>query len=854
MIVHKWQMTHLFKNCKCGFVMAILAVAGSAMAANVDVLLVPGGCHGMFVPGETPELTLVVSNRTDCEVRFEAKLRTLDYFGNVVATGEETLAVCAKGAVEKRIAYPEIKRLGFYCTVADWKAGGVSGTVEGSFVKVGKPLAKPDKAFGVSCFCGNEVEVFKRMGVGTKGVQFNWGWLEDKKHPGLENMKLDNLKSDVKAMRKAGIRVFGMVSAMDTRIPGRYMKKVGKNDDPISDVPKYYADFEKFCKIIATAFKDDITDWSAGTEINLVAPQKPYAYERHIDLTRIFSRTVKSIIPGAAVLGISVSGGDGRIYPRFPFMRKLAPRLADCLDGLSPDQYTDGQGYGEGLANLNSEQTQFREIMQEVIAIADKNGMKRVAIDEKGPSFVRSLPIASPKGRFAADIVAREFIILKTLPRVDHWLYFRPFNWDPKSTHDWGMWEKHNPRQVVAAYAATARLMAHAEFVKGLDVHADVPCWTFRKDGRHFATLWYNGEKPLPFKLAGAPVEVCDAMGNAITGEITLSSSPVYVYFKSLAELENAILGAKYSIPSIDAIIETVASDRTVLVVRNKSGKPVSVKVAEFVATPTREMPEELKKTITVEAKATKTIELGFSAEKIALSLDSGEGAPISARSEFSPIRVGRIGGWDEIGKCMEVRLDDPLTQMPGYADLKVNGVYEGLDDLSVSARFGYGDDALYIEYQVKDDIHSNRSSPARVFHGDCVQFSFDAANNARTGVFGGKRGYDDDDYNFVAGSADGEPTLWCYVAGAETRERIQNKPLLQPEVSRDEVAKTTRYRVRIPFADLAPLKPEKGRVFGFTFLVFDYDPPATGHCQLRLSAGASTPFDPSLFKKFMFE
>ena len=236
------------------------------------------------------------------------------------------------------------------------------------------------------------------------------------------------------------------------------------------------------------------------------------------------------------------------------------------------------------------------------------------------------------------------------------------------------------------------------------------------------------------------------------------------------------------------------------------------------------------------------------------MSLDSGEGAPISARSEFSPIRVGRIGGWDEMGKCMEVRLDDPLTQMPGYADLKVNGVYEGLDDLSVRARFGYGDDALYIEYLVKDDIHSNQSSPARVFHGDCVQFAFDAGNNARISLFGGKRGFDDDDYNFVVGNADGEPTLWCYVAGAETRGRIQGTSLVQPEIVGDEVAKTMRYRVRIPFADLAPLKAEKGRVFGFTFLAFDYDPPATGHCQLRLSAGASTPFDPSLFKKFMFE
>ena len=833
-----------------------VALSGAlmAVAADFEVSLVPGGCHGMFEPGETPELAIVASNSTERALDLKLSLRTLDYFGNVVASGEETLAVGAKGAAEKRITYPEIKRLGFYCTVADWKAGGVSGTVEGSFVNVGERLAKPDKAFGVSCFCGNEVEVFKRMGVGTKGVQFNWGWLEDKKRPGPENMKLGNLKTEVKAMREAGIRVFGMVSAMDTRIPGRYMKKVGKNDDPIADVPKYYADFEKFCKIIATEFKDDISDWSAGTEINLVAPQKPYSYERHIDLTRIFSRTVKSIIPGAAVLGISVSGGDGRIYPRFPYMRKLAPKLADCLDGVSPDQYTDGQEYGEGMANLNSEQTQFREIMQEVIAIADKNGMKRVAIDEKGPSFVRSLPISSPKGKFAADIVAREFIILKTLPRVDHWLYFRPFNWNPQTKRDWGMWETHNPRQVVASYAATARLMAHAEFVKGLEVHADIPCWTFRKDGRYFATLWYNGEKPLPFKLACAPVEVRDAMGNGLEGAITLSSSPVYAYFETLADLEKAILGAKYSIPSIDAMLETMAEDRTVLAIRNKSGKPVSVKVAEFVATPTREMPEELKKKITVEANATKTIELGFSAEKIALSLDSGEGAPISARSEFSPIRVGRIGGWDEIGKCMEVRLDDPLTQMPGYADLKVNGVYEGLDDLSVRARFGYGNDALYIEYLVKDDIHSNQSRPPRVFHGDCVQFAFDAGNNARISLFGGKRGFDDDDYNFVVGNADGEPTLWCYVAGAETRGRIQGTSLVQPEIVGDEVAKTMRYRVRIPFADLAPLKAEKGRVFGFTFLAFDYDPPATGHCQLRLSAGASTPFDPSKFRQFMFE
>ena len=826
------------------------------IAADVEVMLIPGGCHGIFEPGETPELMLVVSNKTDRGMRMEMNLRTIDYFGNTVATGVETLDVGAKDAGEKRIAYPDINRLGFFCTVAEWKAGALAGTAEGSFVKVGDRLSKPDKVFGISCFCGNNVELFKRMAVGTKGVQFNWSWLEDRKHPGPENVKLDTLKMEVGAMHAAGIRVFGMVFGSDGQAPNRYKKKVRSGEDPIVAKDQYYTDFETFAKTIAIAFKDDITDWSCGEEINLVAPQNPYMYERHIDLVRIFSRSVKSVSPDAVVLGISVSGGDGRIYPRFPYMRRLAPALADCLDGLSPDQYTDGQDYGDGLSNLNSEQTQFREIMQEVIAIADKHGMKRVAIDEKGPSFVRSLPIASPKGRFAADIVAREFIILKTLPRVDHWLYFRPFNWSPKSTRDWGMWEKRNPRQVVAAYAATARLMANAEFVKGMDVHADIPCWTFKKNGLYFATLWYNGEKPLAYRLASAPEEVRDAMGNAIKAEggIVLSSSPVYVYYKTLADLEKAVLGAKYSIPPIDAMMETMSADRTVLAIRNKSGNPVCVKVVEFGAEPARATPEELKKTISVGAQATKTVELGFSAPKISLSLDSGDCAPLSVTSEFSPIIVHRIDGWDRIGECAEVRLDEPLAQMPGYVDLKAHGVYTGSDDLSVVARFGYDDDAFYSEYTVKDDVHGNRSRPARVFAGDSVQFAFDTLNNARMKLFGGQRGFDDDDYNFVAGLAGGTPTLWCYVAGEKARTRIQDKAVLKPDIVRDEATKTTRYRVRIPFADLAPLKPEKGRVFGFTFHVFDYDPPATGSCLMRLSAGASTPFDPSKFRQFMFE
>ena len=78
----------------------ISALCGMAMlcgiAADVEVMLIPGGCHGIFEPGETPELMLVVSNKTDRGMRMEMNLRTIDYFGNTVATGVETLDVGAK--------------------------------------------------------------------------------------------------------------------------------------------------------------------------------------------------------------------------------------------------------------------------------------------------------------------------------------------------------------------------------------------------------------------------------------------------------------------------------------------------------------------------------------------------------------------------------------------------------------------------------------------------------------------------------------------------------------------------------------------------------------------------------------
>ena len=833
---------------------------GMAAFAGVDVSLTPGGVRGIYLPGEVPELTLTVSNATPATA-VAVKLTTTDYFGRIVAEGEEKLEIAANGVASKRLAYPQFDKPGYFATAAAWTAGTASGTAEGAFVNAGPLPAKPDRLFGISCFSENSTEVFRRMGVGTKGLALNWGWLESSAKPGIENIDLESRKREVREMRAAGIRVIGMVNASDAFAPHRYRKPgVRGIDDPIADVPKYLGDVERYYRFVATAFKDDIDDWRAVCEINIAGPASPYLADRYVELVGLLSRTLRSVNPKNQLMALGTSGGDGRDNPRFRYSRGLLPRVAKFIDGLAPDQYTAGQCYGDGFDNLNSEDAQLREIMQASIALADEFGLKRVSIDEKGPSFVRALPCSASKDTLAADTVAREFIILKTLPRVEHWLYYRPYNWNGQNAIDYGMWEKANPRHVVASYAATARQMAHVRFVKGLDVHGDIPCWVFERDGRFFATLWYNGGKPLAFRMpAGSVREARDVLGNpldAADGTVTLSSSPVYVFFDSKATLEKAIAAATFDVPVLSATLETMAADRTLLVVRNLSAKPLRVTASGFAAEPAQPLPSALAEPFEVAPLASRTVELDFSAAKSRLTLTPDAGAAVTVEGAFAPYRVKRISGWDDLADAPEIALDDPDRQAPGYADLTVNGAYNGLDDLSARGRFGYDDEAFYLEFFVKDDVHENYSLPARLFVGDCVQFAFDTENNARLKILEGNRGFDDDDYNIVSGLAYGKSLSVCFGAAAANRARLNEKAVGETTIVRDEPKGVTHYRVRIPFADLAPLRPEKGRVFGFSYLVFDYDHSEKTYFNyyIQFTPGIASPPDPSKFAAFMFD
>ena len=117
-----------------------------------------------------------------------------------------------------------------------------------------------------------------------------------------------------------------------------------------------------------------------------------------------------------------------------------------------------------------------------------------------------------------------------------------------------------------------------------------------------------------------------------------------------------------------------------------------------------------------------------------------------------------------------------------------------------------------------------------------------------------GIRGYSNDDFNFIVGLASGQPCTRCFFASSGLHGKLLDKNYrLTPEIIRDEKTKTTLYWVKIAFEDLAPLKPEKGRNFGFSMAIFDRDPPSEFY-NMKYSEGVTHPFDPAKYPAFQFE
>lgn len=165
-------------------------------------------------------------------------------------------------------------------------------------------------------------------------------------------------------------------------------------------------------------------------------------------------------------------------------------------------------------------------------------------------------------------------------------------------------------------------------------------------------------------------------------------------------------------------------------------------------------------------------------------------------------------------------------------------GTRTGTDDLSGNVRFTHTDQALVLDAVIKDDVHNaNRTDPSLNWQVDSVQFDlYSAFPSELTGT------------RVEVGAAllPSGPAAYTWTTPSGPT------PGADVQISRDESARTTTYRLAVPWASLGYSTPPAG-VIGLSFLVNDADALTGGDARdgyLEWGSGVGgAPKNPALFR-----
>ena len=795
--------------------------------------------QGLFYPDETPFAMLKFQNFIPAKQTMSLDCSLRDIRGNVVQKFTRTLDLPAQNISNHKIEFPRPERLGFYSVHINWNTLKEKKTDIVSFAMVSKFKKKKDPFFSITFMALNEeyAPAIERLAAGSKGLYISWNAVEQFNG----NYNWEQVDRDLEALEKAGIEPIGGIEISTHNVPWRFASEINtrkaRKEFPFSDA--FLENAMKFERALFARYRGRIKHWSIIGEIDLLKQRNYYEYEYYIRRIKNCSRVMRDVAPENTLFGIGCSGVDGNALPRYPVLRDLWYNhgLSDYLDGLGIDQYTNPHTYGPGYKPINSETGKIREIMQEALRIARSKGEdKTVSIDEKGFKIVQSLPVDSPYAVDMAENIARYYITVKSIPGVEHFLYFLWKRWRLGEEFDYGMWLDRFPRPKAAVYAATARIFANAKCVKVMALHSNIPCYVFDNRKVRIVPLWHGGtgvgkagvSMPLLKDLT-----LLDMEGNEIKPVITdgalklqLDSAPIYLLTtEKTADLEQKLKRANVELPSVQ--IEMVLKKADLMEVLVKNLFPSSV-------SGTLRMKNQyayFEKAYHVEGNGVQKIQIPLkNSDAAALSGVEFTVENISAQKQvYKKTDTFHIHAVPQTVSQSDLKKQKPLIDLSNgdlylnIPDMAGRGVWSGPDDCSAKLYMGYDAKNLYITVVVKDEAHANKhTSSDSLWAGDSLQFAFDPNLDAREKVLRGKSGLFDDDFFMTAALGGGKQLMFCHNDGYSEADWRK----VQPVITRDEQLKTTTYDIILPWSMMSPLKPQKGAMFGFNFLVMDSDNP----------------------------
>ena len=824
--------------------------------------------QNILYPGELPFANFLIQNQSAREqtVTFDCSLRNLR--GKEIQKFTRKVDLPAQDIVLRKIEFPEQSRFGYYSVHLTWNNLKEKKENIVSFVKVPRFDRKKDPFFGITFMAHNAeyAVALNRLGAGSKGLYINWSDVE------LFDGSYDwsRVDRDLEALLKEGVEPIGGLEVYTGRYPYRYAGEISERKKqklfPFSE--KFFENAMKFERAVFQRYRGKIKHWAVIGEIDLLKERNNYEYEYYIRRVKGMSKALRSVTPENTLSGIGCSGGDGRALPRYPVLRDLWYKhgLSEALDGLGIDQYTTPLTYGPGYKPVNSETGQIREIMLEALRIAKSKGKnKTVSIDEKGFNIVQSLPVDSPYGVSMAENIARYYITIKSIPEVQHFLYFMWKRWRLGEEFDFGLYLDRFPRQKVAAYAAAARIMAHAKCVKVMSLHSNIPCYIFDNGKQRIIPLWHGGtgigKAGVSIAVPG-DLQMIDMEGNPVKPDIVdgqlklqLDSAPVYLLTSSkVSEVEKIIRTASVELPSVSMELVLKKTDELEVLVKNLFAAPVSGTIS--------------MKNKFADFRQAYTIP-GNGLSKIRIPLKNSDPAAVSGydfvventsaqKQVYRKNDMFHVHVIPQVKSQADVGKGDPLVDLSNgelylnIPDFISKGVWTGPEDCSAKLWMGYDAKNLYMKVEVRDEFHTNRyHSSDTLWAGDSLQFAFDSNLDAREKVFQGRKGLFDDDFFMTAALTDRGPLFFCQNTGHGKGDWSRIKPVIK----RDNAKKTTTFEITLPWPMMAPITPQKGRMFGFNFLAMDTDNPTTYSAYwMQLTPGIAGGRTPEKFHTFVLQ
>lgn len=822
---------------------------------------------GLSIPGESSY------------VFFENEKVPLSFFVSAQGKGNDpdaaTLSVTISDHNRQTILQrelPVVMKDGIFKTGLDFLPSGFGWfKVKAELLKNKKVIAENSSAFcsvaqppaiaeGRTPFCGSDGTQFpgiQRIGAGNwVQVLLYWNGVE----PLKGQYKWPDLKWIHDSGRKLKLTLGHLPSAPKWTWDPAELKesremKVKLPHGGLLPAPKYIENWRNFVRLTAARYKDQADFIEIGAEDDLTFggnayylkkfPQDTYrgklvsgpAYDRYLELVKSACQEVKDIAPNLKTGIVRPSNVDCYHYK---FSSPVIKACRNMFDLFPLDCYPNGPRYiGPGQPETPLPEDCLPLAVGMALETCRGNGNGQQAyISEFGYALDETTDADSSYAMEMVKRLVRSYLVARMIPGVEtfHWFVTADSCIDAEKYH-YGLWRFGMPLPTVPAYSAVARIVENVKDVKTIVLGGDSKAVVFKKDGRADAAVWcVRGDAK--FILGNIPqsIIVTDFMGNPILAANSVHIGEFPVYFgmdgnDSFEKLVNFLSGSQMICKPVRISFNTPRDDKGVVLFENIAGKNI-----DMVVTVNR-----IVKNLSLRSGESGRLEIPINGKTVDVSVDCGAGyeklnASFPVSFDDCPVIAlqGRIDGdlseWKDrpfiaMNERRQIMPPDPWID------------WKGPEQFSAKVYTGWDEKYFYMAAEVVDDVHSNQF-PRVIYKGDSIQFAFDPAVN------GGTAGYSQDDRELGIALADNK-SITAQWAGKGTWKDSEYA------VRRDDAAKKTFYEMRIPLASLG-IVPEKGRAFGFNFVIFNDDNGAGANYYYQLAPGITNGKNPSQFRKFV--